>query len=98
MDTALKRQKLREMCRERLGCLNCPLSDSKKCRCTSPYDFSIEPKKMGYITDAEVIGAYEIVFGEDKPQSIELEQLNDDFITISNVNKIQSISIYFKED
>ena len=94
-----KRKALIDYCAER-GCTGCPLHGKNTCCCGWGHGFRAKVEDKGYITNAEIIGAYEIVFGKSEPAtfSAELETCDDNSITISNVDKIQSISIYFKED
>lgn len=94
-----KRQVLSDYCGKQ-GCSGCLLQGKKTCCCGLGHGFQEEVDDKGYISDAEIIGAYEIVFGKSEPAtfSAELETCDDNSITISNVDKIQSISIYFKED
>lgn len=101
-----KRKALDEYC-DHHGCDEyCPLTGFKTCTCGCGGYFTREPDNKAYMSDAEIIGAYEIVFGhsetivsESTEQTIALDTLVDtNSITISGVDKISNISIYFKEE
>lgn len=94
-----KRRALSRFCDNFSDCSGCKLHGNKVCKCGFGYSFDNEFDKTGYMTDAEIIGAYEMIFGSTETETISCELVSDDnLITISGVDKISNISIYFKED
>lgn len=96
-----KRRALTRFCDNFSDCSDCKLHGSKVCRCGFGYGFDNEFDKTGYMTDVEIIGAYDLIFGKTETtiETIGYELDSDDnSITISGVDKISNISIYFKED
>lgn len=98
-----KRKALSQYCRN--SCLKCVLGNKDVCNCGKGHYFTVKKGDYGYMTDAEIIGAYELVFGPTETiktvtseSTITLESaVPDNSITISGVDKISNISIYFKE-
>ena len=88
-----KRKALTDFCYEKDSCEDCPLMGMTVCSCGRGHMFDIRIDNEGYMTNAEVIGAYEIVFGKT-----EKETYADSPILITNADKIKRIDFYFKED
>lgn len=68
-----KRKALTQYC-EGKPCDECPLCSEKLCRCGNGAFF--EGHKVGdkgYMSDAEIIGAYELAFGKDEIETEELK-------------------------
>lgn len=94
-----KRQALQAHC-DKGSCRRCKLHGREKCSCGYGHMFDRDPTDDAYMTDAEIIGAYEIVFGSTATEEFtcELQTVDDNSITIFGVDKIQNITINFKED
>lgn len=79
-----KRDRLSEYCAGR-NCTECVLDDV--CRCGRGYSFT----GTNSITNAEVIEAYDMVFGD-------YNEKDETVVIIKSSKNIDNITIYFKED
>ena len=87
-----KRNAMANECRRYYECEGCPLY--KHTKGTACYS-----KKL--VTDKEVERNYKIMFGNDEEPTAQLETIVDDADTIIKIKsnqKIDNITIYFKED
>lgn len=84
-----KRKKLQEHCENR-SCINCLLKGEEVCSCGCGKNFKT-------MSNAEAIGAYEIVFGDETSKTIRTED-DETVITIKSKTPLDSVDIYFKED
>ena len=69
-----KRISLKEYCVKK-SCSECALHGKKVCRCRNNATFdNRRVDESGYISDAEIIGAYELVFGKCEIETVELKE------------------------
>lgn len=90
MTVEQKREALSRFCAGRI-CSACVLMDEKVCRCRNRATF--EGHKVGdsgYMSDAEIIGAYEIVFGKNEIETAELKEAVaiPDTVHVDNVKNL----------
>lgn len=92
-----KRKKLSEHCDESY-CSDCKLTGKNVCLCENVHSFMRPISDHGYMTDAEIIGAYHILFGDDTAESCELDSAFEcDGVHIVTGDNC-AINIYKKED
>lgn len=87
-----KRKALTAYCESKY-CRECSLRDNKVCRCGNGATFEDHVVgSSGYISDAEIIGAYEIVFGKNEIETEELKEA----VVIPDTTHIDNVkNLYF---
>lgn len=74
MTVEQKREALARYCGSK-RCSRCVLMGDKVCRCGNGASFEgHKAGDSGYMSDAEIIGAYEIVFGKNEIETEELKE------------------------
>lgn len=84
-----KRKRLSEHCHNR-RCTGCVLSGKTTCSCGVSSNFET-------MSIAEVIGAYELVYGNELSKTVKTED-DETIITIKSRKPLDSVDVYFKED
>lgn len=90
-----KRKALDKYCEKRI-CADCKLTGKSVCKCGNGYSFAASCGSDQHISDAEVIGAYEMLFGHDDDAYV----TDDDLIIIKSPSgrMVDNIVINFKEE
>lgn len=101
-----KRQALQRHCMStNTLCNNCALHTKKVCRCGWGAGFiELDPEKSNYMSDAEIIGAYELAFPEQgctNPEEVcaELAEIKiPEKVIINGKVKYLTINFFAKEE
>lgn len=90
--TVKEKRKALDLYCDKTTCEKCVIGGKEVCRCGCGAYFTNPPEDDNGMSDAEIIGAYEMVFGSTETAfgSTETAVADNNSITISGIDKIQA--------